>query len=103
MNILKRLFGIKPAVNFKELKEQGAIVIDVRTRAEFESGHVNGAVNVPLNTINNQLSKIKKKNKPVIAVCRSGSRSSMAVGILKRANIEAYNGGAWTTFQRKIS
>lgn len=103
MNILKRLFGIKPAVNFKELKEHGAIVIDVRTPAEFGSGHVNGAVNMPLNTISNQLNKIKKKNKPVIAVCRSGSRSSMAVSILKRANIEAYNGGAWSTFQRKIS
>lgn len=103
MNILKQLFGGGPPVNFKELKEKGAVIVDVRTVAEYKTGHIKDALNIPLDTINRQLDKIKKINKPVIAVCRSGSRSSIAVHIFKKAGIEAYNGGAWDLLKRKIA
>ncbi len=102
MNLLKKLFTPNQAVNFKDLKQKGAVIIDVRTIAEFNSGHLKNTLNIPLNTIPGQLVKIKKYNKPVITVCRSGSRSGMATGILKRAGIEAYNGGAWDTLENKI-
>ncbi len=103
MNLLKKLFGARPAVNFKELKEKGAMIIDVRTPEEFQSGHIKEAINMPSSTISNLLNKIRQKHKPVIAVCRSGSRSNIAVGILKKAGVEAYNGGAWNVLQRKIT
>jgi phage shock protein E len=103
MNFLSKLFSKRPTINFKELKEKGAVIIDVRTPAEFGTGHIKSSINIPLNSINTQMNKIKKYNKPVITVCRSGSRSSMATGILKRAGIEAYNGGAWNMLNRKIS
>lgn len=103
LDILKRLFGAGPSVNFRELKEKGAVIIDVRTVAEFKRGHIKDAVNMPLDTISKQLDKIKKINKPVIAVCRSGNRSGAAVNILKKAGIEAHNGGAWDILKRKIA
>lgn len=103
LKILKKLFGAGPSVNFKELREKGAVIIDVRTSAEFKAGHIKDALNVPLDTVSRQLQMIKKINKPVIAVCRSGSRSGMAVNILKKAGIEAYNGGAWDLLKRKIA
>jgi phage shock protein E len=103
LNLLKKLFGIGPTVNFKELTEKGAVIVDVRTVNEFKTGHIKDAVNVPLNTISKQLHIIKKFNKPVIAVCRSGNRSGIAVDIFKKAGIESYNGGAWDLLKRKIS
>ncbi len=103
INFLKKIFGGGPSVNYKELAEKGAVIIDVRPSVEFSSGHIKSSINIPLDTISMQLNKIKKYNKPVITVCRSGSRSAMATGILKKQGIEAYNGGAWNILQRKIS
>ena len=102
MKILSKLFGAGPSVNFKELMKKGAVIVDVRTIAEFKIAHMKNAVNVPLDTVGKQLDMIKKFNKPVIAVCRSGNRSGMAVNILKKAGIEVYNGGPWNLLERKI-
>lgn len=92
---LKKLFGGGPSVNMKQLSEKGAVMIDVRTVAEFKTGHINDALNIPLDSVGKQIHMIKKINKPVIAVCRSGNRSAGALNILKKAGFEAYNGGAW--------
>ena len=103
LNILKKLFGSSSTVNYKELMEKRVVIVDVRTVEEFKTGHIKDALNVPLDTISKQLPLIKKINKPVIAVCRSGLRSGVAVNILKNAGIEAYNGGAWDVLKRKIA
>lgn len=103
LTLLKKVFGSNQPVNFKELTEKGAVIVDVRTVAEFKTGHLKDAVNMPLDTISGQLQKIKKINKPVITVCRSGSRSGVATNILKKEGIEAYNGGAWDILKRKIT
>lgn len=92
-SFIKNLFG--PSADFKELYENGAIIIDVRTPAEYSRGHGKNAINIPLNTIEANISKIKKYDKPVITCCRSGMRSGQAAGILKAKGIEAYNGGTW--------
>jgi phage shock protein E len=99
-DFLKKLFG--PSVNFKELIEQGALILDVRTTEEYKQGHIEGSLNVPLQVLPGKLSDLRKKGKPVIAVCRSGARSGTAVGILKSAGMEAYNGGPWNRLQTHI-
>ncbi|MFZ9242156.1 MAG: rhodanese-like domain-containing protein, partial [Sediminibacterium sp.] len=43
---IKKLFG--PGTDFKALKENGAIIIDVRTPHEFDHGHIQGSKNIPL-------------------------------------------------------
>ena len=78
-----------------EFQQRKAIVVDVRTRAEFDAGNIPGSINVPLNELPNRLEDIRKLNKPVIAVCRSGVRSGSAVQFLQQQNIEAVNGGGW--------
>jgi rhodanese-related sulfurtransferase len=102
-NFFSKLFSSAPSLDFKELTGKGAVIVDVRTPAEFNTGHLKGAVNIPLDSINKQIEKIRKTSKPVIAVCRSGSRSGIAVNILKSAGIEAYNGGAWDELQTQIA
>jgi phage shock protein E len=51
------------------------------------------ALNIPLNELKLKSDLIRKWNKPVITVCRSGNRSGIAKGILKATGIDAYNGG----------
>lgn len=99
-DFLKKLFG--PQADFKALIEQGAIILDVRTPEEFRGGHIQGSQNIPVQIIATKVAELKKKGKPIIAVCRSGARSGVATGILKNAGIEAYNGGAWDSFERTL-
>ena len=100
---LLAFFGLKAKVNFKEIYETGAIIIDVRTKGEFSQGNFKGSVNVPLDKINEGINNIKSKKKSVITVCKSGMRSGQATSILKRNGVEAYNGGSWTSLDSKLS
>lgn len=87
--------------SIQEYKEKGAVIIDVRSKGEFDGGHIKDAKNIPLNEIRNKINDIKKLNKPVIACCASGMRSSQATSILKQNGIEAINGGGWQSLQIK--
>lgn len=99
-DFIKKLFGGK-SVNLKELVENGAQIIDVRTPAEFSSGSVRNSKNVPLQNLVSEMKKMDLK-KPVITCCASGMRSASAKSILKQNGFEAYNGGGWNTLQNKL-
>lgn len=99
-NFFQKFFGSK--VDYAELVKNGAVIIDVRTPAEFSAGHIKGAINIPVDKIGTQIEKIKKYNKPIITCCRSGARSGMAASTLKSKGIEAYNGGPWDSLKNKI-
>ena len=96
LSFFKRLFQ-KNNEGQEHALQNGAVIIDVRTKSEYEQGHVAGSKNIPLNEIKLKIAFIRKWNKPVITVCRSGSRSAMAKGFLHEAGIEVYDGGAWTS------
>ena len=100
MSFLKKLFG-GTSVNFAELVKQGAMIIDVRSPAEFKGGHVKGAVNMPLQSLQANMSKIPK-NKAIITCCASGMRSGSAKSILKAAGYNVHNGGGWMSLKSKI-
>ena len=77
----------------KELIEKGTVV-DVRSPQEFEGEHFPGAINIPLEQVQQKVNDFKEMPKPIIAYCRSGNRSGMAVSMLKQAGItDAVNGG----------
>jgi phage shock protein E len=97
---LKNLFGGK-AEDFAALVKAGAQVIDVRSREEFSGGHLKGSVNIPLQELPRQLTKIKKE-KPVIVCCASGMRSGSAKDLLKLKGYTVYNGGGWSSLERKL-
>jgi rhodanese-related sulfurtransferase len=103
IQLLKNVLGIGLKMDLKKLMQSGAQIIDVRTKGEFQSGHIRGSVNIPLQNLPANLSKIKK-DKPVITCCASGMRSASAKSILKSNGFtEVYNGGGWTSLQHKIS
>ena len=100
---LLAFLGLKAKVNYKEIYETGAIIIDVRSKGEFSHGNFKGSINVPLDKISEGINNIKSENKPVITVCKSGIRSGQAAIVLNRNGVEAYNGGSWTSLDSKLS
>lgn len=102
LKFLKSLFSNNPPDLIKQALEKGAVIVDVRTPAEYSQGHVKGSKNIPLNEIESNMSVIKSWGKPVITVCRTGSRSQIALNILNAAGIETYNGGAWTNLKNHV-
>jgi phage shock protein E len=100
---LKKIFGFGPSVNYSELVQQGAIILDVRSKAEFSGGHIKGAINIPVNVLNNHLGQLKDKNKTIITCCASGMRSASAKSILQSHGYQnVYNGGGWSSLQNKL-
>ena len=86
----------------KDFQARGAVIIDVRTRGEFQQGAIRGSKNIPLQNINTQIAAIKKLNKPVIVCCASGMRSGSAASILNSQGIETLNGGGWSSLYSKL-
>ena len=97
LNFLKKLFGSGESNNLPEMLAQGAVIIDVRSRQEFNSGHPKGAQNVPLQELDRHLLKIVNQKKAVITCCVSGRRSGIAAQQLRAAGVQAVNGGPWQT------
>ncbi|NVK53804.1 MAG: rhodanese-like domain-containing protein [Flavobacteriaceae bacterium] len=79
----------------KAYLEKGAVVLDVRTKGEWDAGHSTGAKHIVLNLVPVKLDEIKSWNKPVIAVCLSGGRSGQATQFLKNNGVDVINGGPW--------
>ncbi len=83
------------ANEIQEYLEKGAVVLDVRTVAEWNDGHSEGAKHIVLDTIPEHVDEIKSWAKPVIAVCRSGARSGRATEFLQNQGVDVINGGPW--------
>jgi rhodanese-related sulfurtransferase len=95
--------GGSSTANIEEYLKDGAVVIDVRTPMEYQDGHVKGSKNIVLNTIPTKVDAIKKMNKKVIAVCRSGARSGQATSFLKQQGIDVINGGPWQNVAKYVN
>jgi rhodanese-related sulfurtransferase len=77
------------------LLQEGAQVVDVRSEAEFASGHAPGSINIPLHAIGEGTTKLDP-NRWVIVCCASGTRSAMARLQLKRRGFgKVLNAGSW--------
>jgi phage shock protein E len=69
-----------------ERKDPDLVVLDVRTAAEFDAGHVPGARNVPHDQLPAKLPELSSlKDKQVVLYCRSGRRSALAEQALRGA------------------
>lgn len=92
--LLKNMFSEN---NNEELNKiiSNAYLVDVRTPAEFAEGNVPGSVNIPLDQVQNQLTKFKN-HENIVVFCRSGNRSGQAKAILEQNGFtNVTNGGTW--------
>ena len=101
VELVKSIFtkDTQPKIDLKELLNNGALLLDVRTRSEYSTGHVNGSKNIPLDELGKSLSKLDK-GQNIVVVCASGMRSAQAVNMMKQNGfINCYNGGSWLNFR----
>ena len=101
MRFLDFIFGTKKR-QVEEYINNGAIVLDVRTQREWDSGHIQDSVHIPLSELNNRVNEVKKINKPLVVCCASGVRSAKAAKFLNLKNIDAINGGGWVNLKAKL-
>lgn len=96
MDLLGMILGKPvPSIHALDLNERlkngkRPLVLDVRQREEYRSGHIAGAKLIPLNELGGRLKELPQ-NREIICVCASGSRSSSATRLLTGAGYNAIN------------
>lgn len=101
MRFLSFLFGNK-ANKIKAFQEKDAVILDVRSKAEYDSGAIPGSKHIPLQQVQSKIKDIKKWGKPVITCCASGVRSGSAAAVLRSNGIDCINGGGWRSLYNKL-
>ncbi len=79
--------GLAPQDYMVSFREAGVehLLLDVRTPSEFDSGHIEGAVNIPLQELAARSDELPQ-DKPIVIYCRSGNRSAQAANLLNGQN-----------------
>jgi len=83
--------GTNPLITPEQLLQspEKYIVLDVRSKQEFDDGHIKGAVNIPHYSVLEQLDKFEKwQDKTIVVHCRSGKRAWVAERMLMKQNIK---------------
>lgn len=88
MELFSRVAG-----NARERVAQGALLLDVRTPAEFGDRHIPGAVNIPLQELAARLSELGPKQRSIVVYCRSGARSAVASQLMRGAGYDVLDIG----------
>lgn len=102
LNSILSIFGLGKKIDYKEMLNNGGVIVDVRTKGEYNSGHIKGSINIPLDQLGGNLKKFKK-DQPIITCCASGMRSGSAKSMLKSKGFEnTVNGGSWHSLNNKI-
>jgi rhodanese-related sulfurtransferase len=99
---IPRFLGLKHRIGGVEARkkvEDGALLLDVRTPAEFAGGHLPGAKNVPVGELSARLGELPK-DRAIVAYCQSGMRSASAVRLLRAQGFEAWNLGGMGAYDR---
>lgn len=85
------------------LIKKGAVILDVRTQGEYNTGHIEGSVNMSLRTLRERYVELDT-SKIYITCCSHGLRSVKAESLLKERGFQhVYNGGSWVDLQKIIS
>jgi phage shock protein E len=72
----------------RKLVGEGAVLVDVRTEAEFFSGHLPGAKNIPVHQLGARSAELGPTSQAVVVYCASGARSAGAAMVLRAAGFK---------------
>lgn len=88
------------AINTEQQEPKNSVIIDVRTVGEFNSGAIEGAINIPLDQLENRLDLVRDYDE-IIVYCQSGGRSARAKQLLKNAGfVNVIDGGGIQQMQK---
>jgi rhodanese-related sulfurtransferase len=98
---ISRVAVISPEEAHALFRAQEAVLIDVRSREEWEADHVEGSIHIPWHDLRTRYNELDP-SKQYIIMCRGGQRASIAASILKRHGISRiFNlGGGFTAYQK---
>lgn len=86
----------------QEMRQRGAILLDVRMPAEFASGHVDGSINIPVQDLSSRVSELDL-SKAILVYCASGMRSAKAKQLLENFGAtEVYNAKTWINVKQAL-
>jgi phage shock protein E len=80
--IMSRKHGDVTGEDARKLVASGAGLLDVRSPGEFRSGHIAGAVNIPVQELAQRLNDVGARERPLVVYCMSGARSAQAKQLL---------------------
>jgi phage shock protein E len=86
--------GLIDGARAHDLVKQGALLLDVRTPMEYSRDHIDGATNIPLSLLDENMSKLDK-SRPIVVYCQSGTRSKVAKSALSSMGFTVYDLGAY--------
>ncbi len=95
------LFKSKRKEKIARYLKDGATLLDVRSAGEFNSDHIAGSVNIPVQTLGNHIAKLDKE-KPVITYCAMGGRSTMAAVKLRSMGFKVVDAGGIGSVRKAI-
>ncbi|WOF17308.1 MBL fold metallo-hydrolase [Methanoplanus sp. FWC-SCC4] len=88
---------LSPYEVYEKIKDRNVLLLDVRGKDEYDAFHVKGSLNIMAMDLRTRYTEIDPK-RPVIAMCRTGHRSSLACSILKQKGFrEVYNAAGGIT------
>jgi rhodanese-related sulfurtransferase len=86
---LKKFGFVSPLIAVTKMNDGNTVVVDVREVDEFNKGHIEGAVNLPLSRIKEQISSLEPyKSNQLLIICQDGTRSSQAGKITTSAGLK---------------
>jgi phage shock protein E len=83
--------------------DSNLVVIDVRTKEEFDKGHIESAIHIPYEQIGDRIEEVTTDlDQPIMVYCRIGRRSGIAQETLRRLGYRnVVNGGAYEDLKRQ--
>jgi len=101
-NVLRGLSDVLAYDEMAKAIEGGAVLLDVRTEMEYESGHLEGALNFPLDDLRVRLTELDK-SVPLLVYCKVGLRGYIAERILKQNGFAVKNlMGGYTSAKQQM-
>ena len=105
MRLLDKLFRITDINTAVEefRNTPGSFLIDVRTGPEYEAGHIEGSINVPLHSIHFIVNHVRDIEAPLYVYCQSGARSGQATSMIKEMGFKnVKNAGGVNRYKGKL-
>lgn len=92
------------AASAREKIRGGALVLDVRTAGEYEGGHYEGALNIPVQELEKRVNELGDRKRAIVVYCASGARSARAAGILSQSGFtDVINAGGYADVVKGMS
>lgn len=88
-NSFNRFQTISPLIAVTKMNDDNTVVLDVRESNEYAKSHIEQAINIPLDKLDQKITTLEKyKNRPMIVTCQTGGRSLVACKTLSKAGFE---------------